>query len=144
MRLELSNRTGLARSALLVLARDGGVTPMKGLELAKAIGTTRTYLPLVVAPIVAAGWVASEPGPTGGYRITPRAMQATMFDLIEAVEGPIDDGRCVLRGSRCDASEPCAIHDVWSRTRGVMIAELRATPAIPKSTRTAGPDLPSP
>lgn len=133
MRLELSNRTGIARQVLIVLAGRDGSTPLKGRDLALAVGTSRTYLPQVVAPILAAGWITSDPGPNGGYRLADSAREATMLDLIEAIEGPIADGRCVLQGSHCDEHEPCVIHDMWARTRAAMTRELRNTAAIPSA-----------
>lgn len=123
MRLELSQKTDLATKALLDLGARGD-TIVKGAALASRLGTTVHYLPQVMKPLVAAGWVHSEPGPSGGYRITPRGRAVSMRQVIEAVEGPIADGRCALRGVTCPPLEPCAVHHAWSRARLALIEEL--------------------
>lgn len=128
MRLEATQRTDLAKRAIDALDRAG--RGLKGPDLAGRIGTTIHYLPHVMRPLVTSGWVTSEPGPAGGYRLDPSAQAGTMLELIEAVEGPIDDGKCVLHHAACPSPEPCALHETWSRARDVMAAELRAVPLL--------------
>jgi len=53
-----------------------------------------------------------------------------MFELIEAVEGPIEDGRCVLRGAPCPATEQCALHEAWSGARAALVEVLLRTQAV--------------
>lgn len=131
MHLSLSNRTALAKRALDALAGAGCVASCKGPDLAALIGTTRHYLPQVMRPLVAAGWVISEPGPTGGYRIVPPALDITMLQVVEAVEGPIENARCVLDSAPCQGStDPCALHDSWVRARTTMIEGLATTRAV--------------
>ena len=126
MKLEISQKTELALSALLAL--QGYDSPLKGAELAEQLGTTASYLPHVMRPLVRIGWVESDRGPTGGYRLVVQPSAITLFDLIEAVEGPIDDGRCVLRGSPCTEAQPCALHVPWQDARNAMTAQMQATP----------------
>ncbi len=139
MRLELTNRTHLAKLVMEQLASDGRDHPVKGGDLAAVVGTTRHYLPQVMRPLVAPGWVTSEPGPSGGYRLTDSGRLATLLELIEAVEGPIVNGRCVLRGAACPPSEPCALHETWSRARSAMVVELGAVRVVPNHVRNPNP-----
>ena len=129
MRLELTKRTDLAMRAMTALAAEGGGT-VKGSVLAEALDTSTHYLPQVMKPLVSEGWVASEPGPTGGYRTTAGAAEVSVFDLIEAVEGPFEDNRCVLRGAPCPAKEECALHKAWSRARSALVDELQRTQVV--------------
>lgn len=133
MRLELSRRTDLAIRALRVLDHTGQRT--KRPELADAVGTTPDFLARVMTPLVHAGWVNSEVGRTGGYEIGIDIGSVSMLDVIEAVEGAPDDGRCVLQGGPCEASATCALHDAWSRARGALTRELRETPVRASDTR---------
>jgi Rrf2 family protein len=125
MRLELNRKTDLALRALLTLSRAG--RSLKRIELAERVGTTDGFISQVMNPLVRRGWVASERGPSGGYRMNADASSITVLDLIEAVEGPTDDGRCVLRGTPCPAREQCALHDAWTRARGALLAQLTGT-----------------
>ncbi|HEY8338285.1 MAG TPA: Rrf2 family transcriptional regulator [Egibacteraceae bacterium] len=127
MRLEITRRTDLALRALR--AMEGSPQPRKGADVAAEIGTTQAFLAQVVAPLVRAGWVVSDPGPRGGYRAAVPLTEVSVLDLIEAVEGPVVDGRCVLNDGPCPApSEPCALHEAWSAARDALLDQLRATP----------------
>lgn len=125
MKLEMSRRTELALRALRTLV--GEREPMKGAILADVLGTTAPYLPHVMRPLVGHGWVGSDRGPTGGYRIASDPERISLLELIEAIEGPIDSNRCVLRGSPCPPRDLCALHEPWQRARKALIEELRET-----------------
>lgn len=130
MRFDLSNRTEFARRVLRLLAADPERS-LKGAQLAREVGTTAYYLPQVMRPLVADGWVVSDPGPTGGYRLAGRALTASLWDLVETVERTVDDGRCVLTGDPCDPEVACSVHRAWKTARAVLVAELSSEPAIP-------------
>ncbi len=139
MRLEITRRSDLALRALRHLAAaaaptdasaDRGDTDparVPGARLADAIGTSRTFLPQVMGPLVEQGWVDSEPGPRGGYRLVADPATISVLAVIEAVEGVTDDGRCVLRGGPCAAGTSCALHEAWTRGRTALLEALDAT-----------------
>jgi Rrf2 family transcriptional regulator, iron-sulfur cluster assembly transcription factor len=126
MRLDLTRRTDLATLGLLELARSGGRT--KAADLAERIGTTKGFLSHAMTPLVARGWVRSDPGPSGGYALVADPHQVSVLDVIEAVEGPTDASRCVLQDRACAAAGPCALHGPWSAARARLLDELAGTP----------------
>lgn len=126
MRLEITRRSDLASRALLELAGEGA--QLKSSVLAERVGTTRGFLSQAMTPLVARGWVRSEPGPTGGYRALVDAADVSVLEVIEAVEGATDTGRCVLEDRPCTAAEACALHRPWSSARNHLLAELAGTP----------------
>jgi len=81
-----------------------------------------------MAPLVTRGWVESGPGPAGGYLAAVDLGEINVLEVIEAVEGPTDAGRCVLEDRTCLHSGPCVLHQPWSRARSQLLAELAATP----------------
>ena len=101
---------------------------VKAAELAEVLGTTPGFVPQVLHPLVAQGWVDSEPGPTGGYARVAPLERISVLDVIEAVDGPTVTGRCVLEDRPCTESGPCALHHPWSRARAHLLDELGATP----------------
>ena len=125
MRLEMSKRSDLTLRAIrhLAYAEDA----VDGSQLAEAIGTTTHFLPQVLRPAVRAGWIDSTPGRGGGYRLAADLNEISVLDLIAAVEGTPEDGRCVLRGVPCPAEEACVLHDSWVRARAALLAELGST-----------------
>ncbi|CAN5465745.1 hypothetical protein BH24ACT7_BH24ACT7_21090 [soil metagenome] len=103
---------------------------MAGSALANGIGTSVSFLPQIMAPLIQAGWVASERGPGGGYRLTDQAAGASLLDVMEVTEGPPENGRCVLADGPCPGSPSCAIHDVWVEARRVLTDGFARIPAF--------------
>ena len=66
VRLEITRRAELAIRALALLRRS--TKRAKASVLAEELGTTVSFVPQVLGPLVRAGWVQSDPGPSGGYR----------------------------------------------------------------------------
>ncbi|HEX5094455.1 MAG TPA: Rrf2 family transcriptional regulator [Acidimicrobiia bacterium] len=121
MRLEVTRRADLAVRTVAMLAHGRRV---KAPALAAALGTTAGFVPQVVGPLVKAGWIVSEPGPTGGYRLAIPVESLSVLDVVEAVDGPTDTGRCVVADRPCGRGKECALHDAWARARRELIASL--------------------
>jgi Rrf2 family protein len=124
VRLEITRRAELAVRALKHVARSEH--PVKGTALAAVLDATSGFVPQVMAPLVRAGWVTSNPGPTGGYSATVDLAGISVLDVIEAVDGPTDSGKCVVADSECDGRRPCVLHDAWARARTELIDALGA------------------
>ncbi|MGF1599212.1 MAG: RrF2 family transcriptional regulator [Acidimicrobiales bacterium] len=131
MRLEVTRKSDLAVRSLQVLA--DATTRMKGPELAAAVGSTSGFVSQVLTPLVRAGWVRSEPGPSGGYSLAVDLGDVSVLQVIETIEGPTDAGRCVLADRPCNQRGPCALHGPWLRARAQLLAQLDATPVASAS-----------
>lgn len=135
MRLTVTRKSDLAIRAIRRLAELG--TSVSGDELAAAVGTTRTFLPQVMAPLTRARWVRSTSGPRGGYRLREPLPTISVLDVLEAVEGQMDATGCVLEPTRdCAAahrvpSAPCALHEPWLAARSALLTELAQRPVVP-------------
>lgn len=133
MKLELSSRTDVALRALRYLDEAG--ERRSTADVAAAIGASPQYLPQVMGPLVRSGWVRSARGPGGGYRLVADLGRLTLRQLVEAVEGPAEDGRCVLKDAPCPRDEQCALHVPWQRARAALLEELERAPL------QAGPEV---
>lgn len=125
MRLEVSRRADLAVRALAVLGSAD--RRMKATELAELLGATAGFIPQVVSPLVERGWVRSEPGPTGGYACQISLADISVLEVIEAVEGPTETGRCVLADRPCSGDGHCALHVPWRAARSELLDILAGT-----------------
>ncbi len=109
-----------------LLALSEGRDRTKAAELADEVGTSKGFLTQVMTPLVQQGWVRSDPGPTGGYAADFDPAEVSVLAVIEAIEGPVDTGLCVLEDRSCGAVGTCALHRPWARARGNLIEELRS------------------
>lgn len=123
MRLTVSKRTDLAIRAYRYLHAHQGRIP--GRQVADAVGTSVPFLSQVLTPLVSAGWIDSRTGPSGGYQLNKQAADLTLLEVVQAVEGPMVDGQCVLDHSACDHANPCVLHTMWSGARKGLMESLR-------------------
>ena len=126
MRLELTKKTDLAFQALSVINEAAGER-VNGSDLAAQLDISTQYLPHVMAPLTKAGWVSSVSGPRGGYSMSTSLDDISLLDLIEAVEGPVDDSRCLHLGPVHGATGACALHTPWTKARQALLDELATT-----------------
>ena len=126
MRLDITQRADLAVRALVVL--DQSAARLKSSDLAAALGTTAGFVPQVMGPLVRHGWVHSVPGPTGGYEPLVEVDTLNVLEVVEAVDGPTNSGRCVVADRPGEATEPCALHVAWGLARRQLLSSLAATP----------------
>jgi Rrf2 family protein len=124
MRLEISRRADLAVRALLAIGVAGD--RVKADALAAELATTPGFVPQVVGPLVKRGWVRSDPGPRGGYSAAVSLDAVSVLDVIEAVDGPTDDGRCVVADGPCGRAPHCALHSAWVSAREDLVTHLGA------------------
>lgn len=102
---------------------------LSGSDLAERIDTTLPFLPQVLGPLVKSGWVESQPGPGGGYRLSVSLGGLSILEVVETVEGPAETGRCVLREGPCPGTDSCPVHDAWVGARAELTDRLAAMSA---------------
>lgn len=122
-------RTDLALAALRRLGESDG-RRLNGTALAREVGTTASFLPQVMAPLIRAGWVVSERGPGGGYILTDDSDSISLLDVVEVTEGPTVDDQCALRDAPCPGDAPCRVHEVAVAAREMLRDGFRQIPAI--------------
>ena len=84
MRLEVTRRADLATRALTALVEGD---KLKAADRAHPLDASPGFLAQAMTPLVNQGWVRSEPGPTGGYRLAADPASLSVRHVIEAVEG---------------------------------------------------------
>ncbi len=78
--------------AMLAALPDGGL--LSAAALAEFHGVSASYLLKHLQSLSRAGIIASEPGPTGGYKIAKSPDAISLLDIVLAVEGPEPAFRC--------------------------------------------------
>lgn len=86
-------------------------------ELTKRLDIPYHFLGKILQRLAAKGLLMSLKGPTGGFALTKRAKDITLFDIVEAVDGSAFTKNCVLGFPECSGKNPCAVHNTWGRMR---------------------------
>jgi Rrf2 family protein len=123
MRATLGRKGAYSLLAATYLAAEYGDGRRKAREIAEAMDFTGEYLHQVLADLVNHGVLIAVAGPGGGYELARPPGEITVLQVIEAAEGPVNDGRCPLSGEPCD-EVPCGLHEPWTRTQAAIRQEL--------------------
>jgi Rrf2 family protein len=120
---------------MVELARRSDGEPVPLAEIASGDGMPLAYLEHLVARLRKAGLVDSRRGSRGGYMLARPAVQITMAEVVEALEGSIAPIECISEAA--DGSIVCARESkldhvcptklLWTRVRFSIVNTLRET-----------------
>jgi Rrf2 family protein len=123
--LAVSSGSRYALRALLELAEHDTGAPVSIQVLAKAQDISPKYLESIFSQLKKSGILRSFKGPRGGYRLNKPPEDITLFEIVEAVDGPLMTVSCVEDPSECPRSESCLARTVWGDLMDHMIDFLR-------------------
>ena len=95
-------------------------------DLARATQAPESFLSKVLQSLAHAELIISRRGKAGGFAILPRGREASMREVIEAVDGPICLNICLNGSKDCDRKPTCSAHPVWARAQRAMLDVLMA------------------
>lgn len=87
-------------------------------EISDELGISFHFLTKILQQLTAEGYVESYKGPNGGVRLSTKGKEATLYDLVVAIDGPGLFTQCALGLPGCGLQEPCPLHDSWVGARG--------------------------
>ena len=94
--------------------------------LAEATGAPESFLSKILQALTRARLIRSQRGQSGGFQILLRGRQASMREVIEAVEGPVHLNVCLISERSCGRSSWCPAHPVWVEAHRAMLEVLEA------------------
>lgn len=98
---------------MVKLATYYGKGPMELREIAKKENISLKYLEQVINPLRAAGLVKSIRGSKGGYSLAKPPSEIYLYDVVEALEGPLNLIECLRDPKACQKVPFCVTRDVW-------------------------------
>lgn len=132
MRMSEGVEWALHCATLLAIVPDGHT--LSAASLAEFHGVPPAYLAKTMQALAREGIVESVPGRRGGYKLTRRAADITLLDIVDAVEGRDPCFRCTEIRRRGPTRMPsktygavCAIADAMYRADAAWRRELQQT-----------------
>ncbi len=104
-------------------------------DLAEATSAPESFLSKVMQTLSHAELISSRRGKLGGFAILPQGREATMREVIEAIDGPICLNVCLSRGKECERKSWCPAHPVWARAQRAMIDVLMSVTVSAMASR---------
>jgi len=127
MQIALGRKGDYAVRAVLDLARHYGRGRRKSREISLAMDIPDRYLPQILASLVRQQLLLATAGPEGGYELARPPQEVSLLEVVEAAEGPLASGQCLLRGGPCDWEHACPLHHPWSRAQQALAQQLQRT-----------------
>ena len=96
--IRLNKKLLFAIEAVLDIAYNGGVAPVRSAEITSRQGIPRRYLEPVLQELVRSNVLIGIRGPSGGYRLARERRRVSIGDIVrtvrglETVEDPIEAG----------------------------------------------------
>jgi Rrf2 family protein len=111
MRLSTKSRYGLR--AALAIARKHGKEPAKRKDIAQKEGLSNSYLENILLILRNHKIVETSRGVKGGYALRRSPAEITVYDIVNALEGPLSIVDCVEKPKSCPKAPLCIAKAVW-------------------------------
>lgn len=108
--------TRAADYAVRVMIHLAGMPPgarVSRAELAGAAECPDEFLSKVLQSLTRAGLVTSHRGNTGGFELPGARRDASILEVVEAIEGPLRLNLCLNPEHGCSRRAWCPSHGVW-------------------------------
>lgn len=116
---------GLRAALYLSAKKDGEFHSIK--EMSEELDISFHFLTKILQQLTADGLMESYKGPNGGLRLSQKGKQATLFDMVVAIDGPGLFTQCALGLPGCGSQDPCPLHESWVDTRSSIENMLKRT-----------------
>ena len=119
--------TRAADYAVRVMIHLGGFPPgtrVSRPELSTAAECPEQFLCKVLQSLTRAGLVVSHRGNTGGFELEESRRNASILEVVEAIEGPIRLNLCLAGDHGCIRQGWCPAHGVWADAQRALTAVL--------------------
>ncbi len=103
--------------AILFLARQPKEALIMSSEIAEKEDIPAHYLAKILQRMAKYGYVDSFKGRGGGFKITELAKKSSILEIVERVEGPVINLKCITGLKECDEENPCPLHEEWAELR---------------------------
>ena len=123
----LSNTSNFAVRALVYLELYSSPELKVGIkQMITDLDIPEHFLSKILQLLVQNKLLGSSKGPNGGFYLTKPAIDITMLDVAEAIDGKENLGNCVIKANICEATEPCSVHHKIAHIRGQVKTVLGA------------------
>ena len=123
--MKLSTKGEYGLLAVIDLALRASEGPVQSLQIAERQGIPKQYLDQLMLILKKAGLVESSRGRQGGYVLARPANQITLFEILTALEGPLENTNFLIKGSRARIVARELLNTFWEELVGSVAERLR-------------------
>lgn len=109
--LKLTKKADYGLIALKHLAMRGAAPSASSKDIAECYGIPVPLLSKILQQLARNGFLKSEQGTNGGYRLARDPQLITALEVIRSIDGPIILTSCFTDHSECTQSEKCSVRE---------------------------------
>jgi Rrf2 family protein len=142
--MNVSTKSEYGLRALMYLASQADRDTVPAREIAERWNVPVKYLEQILKLLKDGGFVESQLGVGGGYRLTRPPSLIIVGDVIRALDGRLAPMGCVSAYDYdpCEFEAGCGLKVLWSRTRAAILGVLDQTTVaelcVPPATTSGG------
>ena len=122
----LSNTSNFAIRALIYLELYSSPEKKVGTkQMVADLDIPTPFLSKILQLLVKGKLLDSTKGPNGGFCLLKPAIDITLIDVIEAIDGKETFGNCIIKSTTCEATEPCSVHYKLSQIKDQVKKQFR-------------------
>jgi Rrf2 family iron-sulfur cluster assembly transcriptional regulator len=108
----LSNTSKYAVRAVIYLALFSTKEKKVGIkEVSSELDIPSPFLGKILQQLARHHILGSTKGPNGGFYLNKPAIDISLMEIVELIDGGDSFGTCVIRTSPCSHEDPCSLHD---------------------------------
>ncbi len=114
--MKITNAAEYAIRAILKMALE----PEKvytATELFIHIDAPHKFLSKILQKLAQKKILSSTRGIKGGFKLKIPLDTLTLYDIIEAIDGPLELNKCLVDGYECSREKYCPVHVVWEEAQ---------------------------
>ena len=142
--LKLTKKADYGLIALRHLAVGSGQPSASAKEIADRYGMPLPLLSKILQKLARGGFLRSEHGTNGGYRLARDPRQVSALEVIRAIDGPIVLMSCFTGQKKCGQSGTCTVREPLRRVhQGILqlLQNITISDMAQDETEEAGPVL---
>ncbi len=124
--MNFSKTTAYALRILALMANED-IELYSSDYLHKKLHIPKKYLQRLLTDLSKSGLIKSSRGKYGGFALAKSKKRITVAQIIDAVEGFSNIPSCFFGFNKCALNNPCAMHDVWTKSQNELIHTLSTT-----------------
>lgn len=124
--LNFSDASNFAIHALILLARAPGGQRLSAGDIAGTLEVSEAHVAKVLQRLTHLGYLESRRGPGGGFVLRRPPEEVTLYDILTAIDGPLDSDLCVLGRPLC-IGRHCALGGTLEKVHGIVYDHFTKT-----------------
>jgi Rrf2 family protein len=96
-------------------SKDGARVGIR--EIAKGIDSPEHFVAKILQDLSRKGIIQSQKGPSGGFYLDDRSLNASLADIVRTVDGDDIFTGCALGLKQCSEAKPCPLHHEFKKIR---------------------------